>query len=217
MSLTDLAKFLPSGGGACIVMLAALVGLGQAPAVAQTTASPAAGVQVSCAGQGPDGWSFATEALDGRFLHVIWTGSVGQTRVAMLTFGGENAEGFPVYFGTLRDTIPLSLVDMSAGAPGIGTDVIVHSEDWGWFTGTCRFLGGAEDLGVMSTDAIRRNLVGTRDTSATNWLRRNGFTLVRLVTQSAEGKTERWQQDPAYQIDVIYSGTIVSEVVAAAG
>jgi hypothetical protein len=173
------------------------------------------GGQANCTGTLPNGWTFAAEALDGRFLHIIWTGNEGQTRVSLLSYYSTNADGFPVFQGTLQDALNIALVDKSGGTPATGTEVEVFSEDWGWFPGVCRQLGSNVPEGFFSTEAIRQNLVGTRDSTASNWLRRNGFTRLQIVTHSIDGKTERWQQDPSYPVDVVFSGTMVSDVISA--
>jgi hypothetical protein len=174
------------------------------------------GVQANCSGTLPNGWSFAAESLDGRFLHIIWSGTKGQTRVSLLSYYSTNADGFPVFRGTLQDALEIALVDRSGGTPATGTEVVIFSEEWGWFPGSCRQLGSSSPEGVLSTEVIRQSLVGTRDSSASNWLRRNDFTRVQVVTHSSAGKTERWQQDPRYPVDIVFSGTIVSDVVSAA-
>lgn len=191
--------------GLAAVTFAAL----SSPLAAQTT-----GDEVSCSGSIPNGWAYVAHAFEGRFLHIIWTGPEGQTRVSALTFIAANADDNPVFGGTLQDTIIVTLVDMSGGAPASGTEVVVHSEQYGWFPGTCQSLGNVTPYGVLSTEVVRQNLLGTRDTTATNWLRRNDFALVGTVSQSGDVRVETWQQDPSYRVDVIYSGSIVSDVVA---
>jgi hypothetical protein len=208
MKLSARTTWLTTGAAACAVVVAA--GLPK-PAEAQT-----AGGQVTCTGSLPNGWTFAAEALDGRFLHIIWSGTQGQTRVSLLGYYATNADGFPVFRGTLQDALTVAVVDRSGGAPATATEVDVYAEDWGWSQGACRELGRTAPEGVLSTDAILQSLVGTRDSSASNWLRRNGFTRVRVLTHSGTGKIERWQQDPRYPVDVVFSGTIVSDVIPAA-
>ncbi|MCC5975659.1 MAG: hypothetical protein JJT81_16625 [Rubellimicrobium sp.] len=200
-----------SGGTGPTLLAAMAFCVLSAPLAAQTT-----GTEVSCTGEVPNGWAYAAHALEDRFLHIVWTGPTGQVRVSPLVFLSTNAEGFPVFGGTLQDTIPVTLVDLSGGAPGTGTEVVVHSEAHGWFPGSCRGIGSETPEGLLSVAVIRQNLLGVRDTTATNWLRRNEFTLVGTVSHSGEGKSERWQQDPSYPVEVIYSGNIVSDVVAVA-
>lgn len=210
MQVSARTKRLVPDWAACAIVLAALVGFVK-PVDAQTS-----GLQVNCTGTVPNGWTFAAEAVDGRFLHVIWSGTQGQTRVSLLSHYSTNADGFPVFRGTLQEAIQIALVDSSGGTPATGTEVMVYSEEWGWFPGACRQLGNDAPEGLMSTDVIFQNLVGTRDSTASNWLRRNGFTRVQIGTHSGTGKTERWQQDPSYPVDIVFSGTLVSYVVSAA-
>ena len=173
------------------------------------------GVATNCTGTVTNGWSFAAEALDSRFLHIIWSGPNEQTRVSVMSYYATNAEGLPVFRGTLQDAIEVTLVDNSGGNPATGTEVAIHADDWGWLTGVCRALGGATPDDAMSTEVIRQNLVGTRDTTATNWLRRNGFFRVQVITHSSSGKTELWQQDPAYPVGIQFLDGRVFDVVSA--
>jgi len=194
----------------CACALAFVFCLQPAPVTAQTL-----GMQVSCTGSLPNGWTFAAEALDGRFLHIIWTGMQGQNRVSVLGYYATNADGAPVFHGTLQDAIEIALVDGSGGAPVTGTEVAIYSDEWGWFTGTCRQLGSEMTNVLLSTEVIRQNLVGTRDAAATNWLRRNNFVLTRVVTPSIGNKTERWQQDAMYSVHVVFAGGRVTDVISA--
>ncbi len=184
--------------------------------LAPPVAAQSAGDEVSCSGALPDDWTYAAHAVDGRFLHIIWTGPAGQTRVSPMSYLSTNADGSPVFGGTLQDTIIVTLVDASGGAPATGTEIVIHSEQYGWFPATCQTLEDATPYGVISAEVIRQNLIGTRDTTATNWLRRNDFTLVRTTSGSGDIRIERWQQDPSYPVDVFYSGSIVSDVLPAA-
>lgn len=209
MRLSDYLGRVRKAGAPCLLSVAALATLAW-PSGAQELGS-----QVGCAGILPNGWSFAAEALDGRFLHIIWTGPQRQTRVSVLSHYATNVEGFPVFLGTFQDSLEITLVDRSGGIPTTGSEVAVFSEDYGWFAGTCQARGGAAPEGVLSSEVIRRNLVGTRDSAATNWMRRNDFALVRLVELTTTGKTERWQQDPGYPVDIVFYGGVVSDVIAA--
>lgn len=207
MARSEWTTRFQASGLTCMLFLASVAGQ------SDPSAAEPLGTHTRCAGEVPNGWTFAAEALDGRFLHVIWTGTIGQTRVSTLTFYATNADGSPVFTGTLQEAIDVSLVDLSGGSPATGSEVLVHAEDWGWFPGTCRELGRETPAGVMPAEAIRRALVGSRDASATNWLRSNGFSLVRVLELTKTGKTERWQQDPAYAVDVVFDNRFVSDVV----
>jgi hypothetical protein len=207
LGLNDIAKFFTFSGAAGACALASVLSLPPAAATAQTL-----GLQVSCGGGLPNDWKFAADALDGRFLHIIWTGPQGQTRVSVLSYYGTNADGDAVFNGTLQDAIEIILVDGSAGSPVTGTEVAIYSGEWGWFNGTCRQLGSETPEGLLSSDVIRQQLVGMRDAAATNWLRRNGLSLVRVVTLSGSNKTERWQQDATYPVHVVFAGGRVADV-----
>jgi hypothetical protein len=211
LELEKAARRVGFGGAAGVCLLAAGLGLQGTAAMAQTL-----GVQVTCTGSVPNGWTFAADALDGRFLHVIWTGPQAQTRVSVLTYYATNADGAPVFNGALQDAIAITLVDGSGGTPATGSEVAIYASEWGWMTGTCRQLGGATPDGLLSTEVIRQNLLGTRDAAGTNWLRRNGFALARVVSLAADGKTELWQQDASYPVNVIFAGGRIVDVISVA-
>lgn len=210
MGLADITRRFALGGAVGACALASVFCLQPAPATAQTL-----GLQVSCTGSLPNGWTFAAEALDGRFLHIIWAGMLGQNRVSVLDYYATNADGAPVFHGTLQDAIEITLVDGSGGSPVTGTEVAIYSGEWGWFTGTCRQLGSETPSGLLSTEVIRQNLVGARDAAATNWLRRNNFVLARVVTLSGGNKTERWQQDAMYPVHVVFVEGRITDVISA--
>ncbi|MCX7301390.1 MAG: hypothetical protein NTX73_13655 [Rhodobacterales bacterium] len=196
-------------GATTMLVLAALASQSK-PGYSQTL-----GLSIECTGSLPNGWSFTAEALDERFLHIIWSGPQEQTRVSVMTAYSTNADGSSVFRGTLFDAIEVTLVDTSGGNPSTGTEVEIYAEEWGWFSGACveQASGPAEKF--LSSEVIRQNLVGTRDTSATNWLRRNNFVRVQVITHSSTGKTERWQQDPAYPVDIQFLDGRVFDVVSA--
>jgi len=62
---------------------------------------------------------------------------------------------------------------------------------------------------------LRRSLLGSRDTSAANWLRRNGFTLGNVVEITRTGKVERWRREQDVHVYVVFYNGIVSEVLEA--
>lgn len=173
----------------------------------------AAGVQAMCSGSTQDGWTFAAQTLDARFLHVMWTGPQGQTRVALLTPYSVNADGLPVFTGIMQDIYEVVLVDQSGASPADGSEIIVYSEQWGWSQGVCRLLGSAEAGAASPPDDVQRSIHGLRDARATNWLQRNGFRRERIVEFTRTSKTERWAKAQGDHIDVIFYGGIVSDVV----
>ncbi|WP_170516989.1 hypothetical protein [Ruegeria atlantica] len=170
------------------------------------------GVQTSCGGDASDNWTFTTDALDGRFLHVIWTGPQGETRVSTLNYYATNTEGYPVFTGTFLDVAEVILVDKSGGAPKNDSEVMVFTEDWGWVAGNCRELGKTGSSEVSGTEFVRKTLVGSRDASATNWLQRNGFARESILEFSEIGKIELWQMDQGDAIEVVFYHGIVSDV-----
>lgn len=174
------------------------------------------GLQATCTGSMEDGWTFAAQTQDTQFLHVIWTGPQGQTRVALLAPYSVNADGFPVFTGTMQDTNDVTLVDQSGGSPAADSGIMVYSEPWGWMQGTCRILDTANAGETFFSDDIQRSILGLRDARATNWLQRNGFGRERVVEFTRSSKTERWSRAPDERIDIIFFGGIVSDVILVA-
>lgn len=173
----------------------------------------ATAVQATCTGSMPDGWTFAAQAQEARFLHVVWTGPLGQTRVVLLAPYSVNADGFPVFTGTMQDNNEVTLVDRSGGSPSDGSEIMVYSEGSGWSQATCRLLGAEDAAEASVSDDVQRNILGLRDARATNWLQRGGFRRERVVEFTRSSKTERWARAQDERIDVIFYGGIVSDVI----
>jgi hypothetical protein len=184
--------------------------------LADASRADADGQQATCTGTFPDGWTFAVQTLDARFLHVIWTGPAGQTRVAPLSPYSVNADGFPVFTGMMQDVTEVILVDRSGGSLADGSGIMVYSEQWGWSEGECRMLDTAPEDAASLSDDIQRRILGLRDARATNWLQRNGFSRERIVGSTRSSKTVRWARAQGDRIDVIFYGGVVSDVVLVA-
>ncbi|MCE8522768.1 hypothetical protein KBY24_14775 [Ruegeria pomeroyi] len=182
--------------------------------VSQSWNAAAEGLKTSCAGTLPNDWTFAADAIDNRFLHIVWTGPLGQTRVSVLTFYSTNADGFPVFAGTLQDTIEVMLVDGSRGAPTEGTEIMVMSEDWGWHSGVCRQLGVDMQTDTLSASFISQKISGLRDTRATNWLQRNGFRRERTLGAWRAGTSERWLGNQGQRLEIVFQNGFVSDVIS---
>lgn len=165
-----------------------------------------------CTGAMANGWSFAAQSRDGLFDDLVWTRPGEPDQITELAYYSTNAEGQPVWRGTVAASAKVILVDLSGGSMRDGARVSVHAEDWGWAAGTCQGAAAQAD----DAEAVLRSLLGLRDTRATNWLRSNGFSLVRTVAHSGTGKTERWSQTGGPAVEIVFDMGLVSDVVSAA-
>ena len=180
------------------------------PSSAEETVS-----QAICSGSVPNDWTFQADAVGEQFLHIVWTGSLGQKRVSVLNFYNENTEGYPVFSGLFQKDIEILLVDKSGGRPGDDTEILVFSREWGWNTGKCRKLDNIISAETTKSNEVRKSLLGSRDTSAANWLRRNGFTLGNVVEITRAGKVERWRSEQDSHVYVVFYNGVVSDVLEA--
>lgn len=171
--------------------------------------------QTICNGSAPDGWTFQADAIGDQFLHLVWTGALGQNRATILTFYNENTDGYPVFRGLFQKDVEVLLVDKSGGNPGDETEAMVYSREWGWNTGKCRQLKKETAIETADSSEVRRSLLGSRDASAANWLRRNGFSLGNVVEITRTGKVERWGREQDGHVYVVFYNGIVSEVLEA--
>ncbi|GAB4369819.1 MAG: hypothetical protein Kow00121_10070 [Elainellaceae cyanobacterium] len=90
-----------------------------------------------CDGRMNNGWAYRAEFLDGRFTQLRWQRSGQPPQVSELTFASNNTLGQPIYRGTLMAAVAVTLVDLSAGDVGTGSEISVGVEEWGWSRGTC--------------------------------------------------------------------------------
>jgi hypothetical protein len=158
-----------------------------------------------------NGTSFSARAVEGLFEELVWTKAGQPDRMSDLSYFTTNAEGQTVWRGAFEQATKVLLVDLSGGAVRTGSRIAVYAEEWGWADGTCR--GPAVEEGGAT--AVLRSLIGLRDTQATNWLRRNGFSRVRTVTHSGTGKTERWSHPNNPVVEVVFEMGFVSDVIPA--
>lgn len=164
-----------------------------------------------CTGVMANGMSFSAQTVEGLFEKLVWTKAGQPDRMSELSYYATNAEGQTVWRGAFEQATKVLLVDQSGGAVHNDSEIAVYAEEWGWAGGTCR--GPEARAGDAST--VLRSLIGLRDTQATNWLRRNGFSRMRTVTHSGAGKTERWSQVDNPVIEVVFEMGFVSDVVPA--
>jgi hypothetical protein len=164
-----------------------------------------------CTGVMANGIGFSARVVDGLFEELVWTKAGQPDRLSDLSYFTTNAEGQTVWRGAFEQATKVLLVDLSGGAVRNDSRIAVYAEGWGWADGTCR--GPAVNAGGAA--AVLRNLIGLRDTQATNWLRRNGFSRVRTVTHSGTGKTERWSHPNNPVVEVVFEMGFVSDVIPA--
>lgn len=93
--------------------------------------------QLFCNGRMNNGWSYSAEFLDGRFTQIRWTRSGQPPQVSRLTFASTNAQGQPIYRGSLMAAVAVTLVDLSKGDVRPNSQVSVGVEEWGWSRGNC--------------------------------------------------------------------------------
>lgn len=165
-----------------------------------------------CTGIMANGISFSAKTVEGLFDKLVWTKAGQPDRMSELSYYTTNAEGQIVWRGAFEQATKVLLVDQSGGTVRNDSKISVYAEEWGWADGTCR--GPEAQAGDAAT--VLRSLIGLRDTQATNWLRRNGFSRMRTVAHSGAGKTERWSQVDNPVIEVVFEMGFVSDVVPAA-
>jgi hypothetical protein len=164
-----------------------------------------------CTGVMANGMGFSARVVGGLFEDLVWTRAGQPDRTSELSYFTTNAEGQTVWRGAFDQATKVLLVDLSGGAVRTDSSIAVYAEEWGWADGTCR--GPAAEADAAAT--VLRSLIGLRDTQATNWLRRNGFSRVRTVAHSGTGKTERWSQPNRPLLEVVFEMGFVSDVLPA--
>jgi hypothetical protein len=97
--------------------------------------------QFTCNGQMKNGRTFSAEFLNGLFTQIRWEQSGQPPQVSPLTFSATNSLGQPIYRGTFQAATAVTLVDISGGAVGRGSEVSVGVEEWGWARGICGISG----------------------------------------------------------------------------
>lgn len=169
--------------------------------------------QFSCTGSMKNGWNYNATFLDGRFTQIRWERSGQPPQVSTLTFSSVNAEGHPVYRGSFQAATAVTLVDLSGGAVGPGSQISVGVEEWGWSRGNC---GGSNSGGSSSSaDTVRQNLVGVEQEQARVWLRQNNFSFTQTMEHTNTQVIERWNLSMNQAVDVVIVDGIVSNVVEA--
>jgi hypothetical protein len=109
-------------------------------------AQPAsASQQFLCNGTMDNGWTYTANFVDGRFTQIRWERSGQPPQTTTLTFSNTNAQGQPIYTGAFQAATAVTLLDLSGGDVGPGSEISVTVEEWGTSTGTC---GTSSDTGT---------------------------------------------------------------------
>lgn len=92
----------------------------------------------SCQGRMNNGWGYTAEFVNGRFTQIRWQRSGQPPQTTTLSFTNTNAQGQPIYTGSFQAATQVTLVDLSGGNVGSGSEISVGVEEWGWSRGRCR-------------------------------------------------------------------------------
>ncbi|HEY9659002.1 MAG TPA: hypothetical protein V6C65_11160 [Allocoleopsis sp.] len=184
--------------------------------VADAAFSPVrAAQQFFCTGQMSNGWNYTAEFVDGRFTQIRWQRSGQPPQVSTLTFSSTNAQGQPIYRGAFQGATAVTLIDISKGAVGSGSEISVGVEEWGWSRGICgTSASGGGNSSSDSVATVRQNIVNTNAEPARVWLRQNNFSFTQTMEHTDAYVIERWNRNMTEVIDVRIVNGVVSDVVA---
>ncbi|MCL6435840.1 MAG: hypothetical protein K6T90_16835 [Leptolyngbyaceae cyanobacterium HOT.MB2.61] len=104
-----------------------------------TVSSASAARWLICRGSMNNGWRYTAEYYNGSFTEIRWRRAGGRSEVSPLTYSYTNRRGQPVYTGTLMAAVTVTLVDLSYGNVGPGSQISVQVEEWGRSRGTCNY------------------------------------------------------------------------------
>lgn len=96
----------------------------------------------SCQGRMNNGWGYTAEFVNGRFTQIRWERSGQPPQTTSLSFINTNAQGQPIYTGSFQSATTVTLVDLSGGNVGSGSEISVSVEEWGDSRGRCSTLAG---------------------------------------------------------------------------
>lgn len=184
--------------------------------VADSTFSVAhAAQQLTCNGQMDNGWGFAAEFLDGRFTQIRWQQTGQPPQVSRLTYSSDNAQGQPIYKGSLFAAVTVTLVDLSGGDVRSGSEISVGVEEWGWARGIC--AGGDTGSGNGSSNwftQLRQDLMGVSASRSREWMRENEFYFIQTMEHTNTRVVERWNRDSDNAVvDVVITNNVVVDVL----
>jgi hypothetical protein len=111
------------------------------------TPSATAAQQFFCNGTMDNGWTYRAEFVDGRFTQIRWEQSGQPPQTTLLSFSNTNAQGQPIYTGAFQAATAVTVLDLSGGNVGPGSEISVSVEEWGTSTGTC---GTSSDIGTTT-------------------------------------------------------------------
>jgi len=126
------------------------------------TPSPPVSQQFFCDGRMNNGWAYTAEFLDGRFTQIRWERSAQPPQVSPLTFASNNALGQPIYRGSLLAAVSVTLIDLSGGEVGVGSEISVNVEEWGWSRGTCGTSSSGNMIRMTFDDGLVSSVVETQ-------------------------------------------------------
>lgn len=178
--------------------------------------SPASSTQqLLCTGRMNNGWNYKAEYLNGRFTQIRWERSGQPPQVSRLTFYRTNAQGEPVYRGSLKAAVSVTLIDLSRGDVRRGSQISVSVEEWGSSRGTCGTASGSGTGSSIPIATVRRNLIGVNQVQARQWLRKNNFVFTQTIQHNSVRVIERWNQknNRSQAIDVTITRGVVTSVV----
>jgi len=171
--------------------------------------------QFSCNGRMNNGWAYSATFLNGRFTQIRWERSGQPPQVSTLTFASTNTQGEPIYRGSFQAATAVTLIDLSKGNVGQGSQISVGVEEWGWSRGTCGTSGGGNTGG--SSDwftKLRQDLMGVSGVRSREWMRQNGFVFTQTMEHTNTRVVERWNRSSDNSIvDVVITNNVVSDVV----
>lgn len=109
--------------------------------------SATAAQQFICNGTMDNGWAYTANFVDGRFTQIRWEQSGQPPQTTTLSFSNINDQGQPIYTGAFQAATAVTLLDLSGGNVGPGSEISVSVEEWGTSTGTC---GTSSDMGTTA-------------------------------------------------------------------
>ncbi len=110
--------------------------------------------QFLCTGTMNNGWAYTANFVDGRFTEVRWERSGQPPQTSTLIFSTTNSQGQPVYNGAFQAATAVTLLDLSGGNVGPGSQISVSVEEWGSSTGTCGTDAGSTPPSPPETQVL---------------------------------------------------------------
>lgn len=93
---------------------------------------------LTCTGQMNNGFGYMVHHQHNRFTSIVWERPGQPPTTTTLTFDNNNEQGQPIYRGSFLAATAVTMVDLSGGNPGPGSQVSIGVEEWGWSRGICQ-------------------------------------------------------------------------------